>query len=112
MMAEKMLTVKEVAQAISVSEWAVRQWVSKGQVPGAVKFGNTIRIPESFLTSGTAEENAAADEAEQDGDSTPTVPSGLDSDPRDQWAPEEPVEVGEAPEPIEPPADEEEAEEE
>lgn len=93
-----MLTVKEVAEAISVTEWAVRQWVRKGQVPGAVKFGNTIRIPESFLLGGTAEEQAEADKQ---------TPKGLDFDPRDEWPAVKPVKADENPQPIEPPADDE-----
>ena len=95
---EKMLTVKEVAEAISVTEWAVRQWVRKGQVPGAVKFGNTIRIPESFLLGGTAEERAEADKE---------IPKGINADPRDEWPAEKPVKTDEAPEPIEPPTSDE-----
>ena len=101
-MAEKMLTVKEVAEAISVTEWAVRQWVRKGQVPGAVKFGNTIRIPESFLLGGTAEERAEADRE---------IPKGIDADPRDEWPSEKPGKTDEAPEPIEPPTTDEDEDE-
>lgn len=100
-MAQKMLTVKEVAEHIAVTEWSVRQWVRKGKVPGAVKFGNTIRIPETFVTGGTGDENVRQDAA--DG-----IPSGVDQDPRDRWPAVEPVGVDEAPEPIEPPATEEE----
>lgn len=102
-MSQKMLTVKEVAERISVTEWVVRQWVRQGKVPGAVKFGRTIRIPEAFVTDGTAQENVAASE----GDSGSVPALELDYDPRDTWPPVEPVEVGEAPEPIDPPSDEE-----
>lgn len=93
-MAQKMLTVKEVAEALSVTEWVVRRWVSQGKVPGATKFGRTIRIPERFLEEGTA---GAGDH--------PTVE--LDYDPRDTWPTVKPTEPVGSPEPIEPPADEE-----
>lgn len=98
-MSLKMLTVKEVAEAISVSEWAVRKWVREGKVPGARKFGNSIRIPESFLLGGTAEENAEADRRAEAG-----LPPALDYDPRDEWEPVEPKETPEAVELAEPPA--------
>lgn len=68
----KMLTVKEVARALSVTEWTVRNWVRQGRVPGARKFGGAIRIPETFLETGLV---GAAEASVSD----------IDYDPRDHW---------------------------
>lgn len=93
-MTQKMLTVREVSELISVSEWSIRQWVNQGKVPGARKFGNAIRIPESFVTGGTAQDEADRDAAEaaSAAGGEARVASGHDYDPRDRWPAVEPVE--------------------
>lgn len=99
-MTQKMLTVREVSELISVSEWSIRQWVNQGKVPGARKFGNAIRIPESFVTGGTAQGEMDRDAAETASGKAPA--SGHDYDPRDRWPAVEPVESDAEPVAIEP----------
>lgn len=109
-MSQKMLTVREVAERISVSEWSIRQWVRKDLVPGATKFGNAIRIPESFITDGTAQENAraAGGPEGEEGTSATEKPGdpAADYDPRDSWPAVEVTCTPEVPEPIAPPTEE------
>lgn len=75
-MTNSYLSIREVANALDVSEWTVRQWCLAGKVPGAKKFGNRWRIPAAYL-----------------GDpGQPTLPGlehlapEVDYDPRDEWA--------------------------
>lgn len=95
-MSETLLTVKEVAERISVSEWAIRNWVRQGKVPGARRYGRTIRIPESFVTQGTEAGGVEPD---------------VDYDPRDHWPTVEPGPDIETPEPLAPPTEDDEEEE-
>lgn len=70
------LTVKEVAEALSVSEWTVRQWCQADKVPGAQKFGRRWKIPASYL--------ADPDQLMLDG--IDKLDPEVDYDPRDDWA--------------------------
>jgi excisionase family DNA binding protein len=46
---EKLLTVKEVAQKLRISQATVLNLIDSGEFPGAFKAGNQWRIPESVL---------------------------------------------------------------
>lgn len=50
MMEEKLLSVKEVAQALGISEATVKRWLTHKIVPG-VKLGRQWRIKQSTLDS-------------------------------------------------------------
>jgi excisionase family DNA binding protein len=45
---EKMITVKEFAQKLSMAEITVRQWIAENKIK-SVKIGNMRRIPEREL---------------------------------------------------------------
>ena len=44
----KMLNVTDFAKLYGVTDGAVRQWIRRGFIPGAVKYGNEWRIPELY----------------------------------------------------------------
>ena len=44
----KLLNVSDFAKLYGVTDGAVRQWIRRGFIPGAVKYGNEWRIPELY----------------------------------------------------------------
>jgi excisionase family DNA binding protein len=77
---EKLLTVREAAQAVSVSTQTIYNWVKEGQVE-ARRYGRTLRIVASSLEQGSgvteAQKDALASELALAQGANPADPVGL-----------------------------------